>query len=183
MMKKIVASFLLIGTVLAAPSIAANPSPPEAVRRLELGQFLGLWHEIARLPLFSQNDCTESTTNYSLRTDGDIKIDNHCVRVKKNGTRKDSNESARAWVVDERTNAKFKVRFVWWLPFVGDSDYWVLKLDPNYKIAMIGTPDYKHLWLLAREPKMARKTFNEWISYAKSLGYPTDNLIVSNYVK
>ena len=38
-----------------------------------------------------------------------------------------------------------------WIPFT-KGDYWALKLDPDYRLSLVGTPDRDHLWLLTREP-------------------------------
>ncbi len=160
----------------------AKPAPPPTVPFVELGRYLGTWHEIARLPMFAQKGCVETTATYSLRDDGDIRVENSCTKIK-GEERKVKKAVARGWVVDEETGSKLKVRFVWWLPYIADGDYWVLKLDPDYKVSLVGTPDYKYLWLLSREPKMSRANFDQWISVATGLGYKTDDLIVSDYVQ
>jgi apolipoprotein D and lipocalin family protein len=178
-MKKFFNLMMLLG--LSTGPAFSKGSPPPTVPYVELGRYLGLWHEIARLPMFAQKGCTDTTANYSLRTDGDIRVENKCTKIK-NEKARESTANGRAWIVDEKSNSKLKVRFVWWLPYIADGDYWVLKLDPDYKISLVGTPDRKYLWLLAREPEMSQETYDSWISFAKSLGYDTDQLIVSNDV-
>ncbi len=44
----------------------------------------------------------------------------------------------------------FLPEFLRWIPFT-NGDYWVLKIDDAYTVALVGTPDYKCLWLLARD--------------------------------
>ncbi|VEI13067.1 outer membrane lipoprotein Blc [Trueperella bialowiezensis] len=42
----------------------------------------------------------------------------------------------------------FLPKFIRWIPFTS-GDYWVLKLDPDYQIALVGTPNRENLWVLA----------------------------------
>lgn len=70
--------------------------------------------------------------------------------------------------------AKLKVtflpKFLRWIPFT-EGDYWVLKLDPEYQVALVGTPDRKHLWLLARESSIAPEVREEYRDAAVAQGY------------
>jgi len=159
-------------------SSQAAKDPPATVEKVDLDRYLGLWHEIARLPMFAQRGCTHSTANYSLRDDGDIRVENRCVRIK-NGESKEIAKIARGWVDDSFSTAKLKIRFVWWLPRIADARYWILKLDEDYKIALVGTPDYKYLWVLAREKTLSESVLSEWISFGRSLGYDTSKMIVN----
>ncbi len=182
-MKKIMVTFFFGSlNILVSASALSKGSPPPTVPFVELGRYLGTWHEIARLPMFAQKGCFSTTANYSLRDDGDIRVENRCMKMK-GDVAKESQATGRAWIVDEKTNSRLKVRFVWWLPYIADGDYWVLKLDKNYQISLVGTPDHKYLWLLAREPNLPKAVFEEWISYAKSLGYDTDQLIIEESTK
>lgn len=54
-------------------------------------------------------------------------------------------------MVDRATNAKLSVTFFW--PFSGD--YWILALGTEYEYAVVGTPDRKYLWFLARTPAVS----------------------------
>ncbi len=56
-----------------------------------------------------------------------------------------------AKVVDPVSRAKLKVSFVsflGWRPFWGD--YWVIGLDDDYRWAVVGSPDRRYGWVLAR---------------------------------
>jgi lipocalin len=75
--------------------------------------------------------------------------------------------------VDE-SGSKLKVTFLpsWirWLP-VGRADYWVLARDADYKTALVGTPDKKYLWLLARSPNVTQETYAKYRQIAQQQGY------------
>ena len=131
-------------------SMKTKKDPPlQVVPKVDLKKYLGTWHEIARYPTrFQPADCVETTATYSLRKDGDIKVVNSCVKGYGKGEAKTA--TGKAWVVDQTTNAKLKVRFFW--PFSGA--YWVIDLGENYEYAVVGHPDRTYLWILSRTKVM-----------------------------
>lgn len=70
-------------------------------------------------------------------------------------------------MVNTRTNAEWKVRFVW--PFT--AMYLVLELDPDYRWAAVGTPGQGLLWVLARERQMTDATYAEILERIRAQGY------------
>jgi len=135
-----------LGDPAGAPS-GVQPLPIP-VASVDLNRYAGIWHEIARIPNRFQQQCARDTlARYTLRTDGRIDVMNQCVR------RDGSLDQARgiARVVDAETGAKLKVSLVsllGWRPFWGD--YWIVGLDPNYRWAVVGAPNRKYGWILAR---------------------------------
>ena len=110
------------------------------------------------------------TANYVEKTDGSgIKVINQCK------AEDGSNIIAEGLAKPaDATGSKLKVTFLpsWirWLP-VGRADYWVLARDPDYKTAMVGTPDKKYLWLLARSPNVSQETYAKYRQIAQQQGY------------
>ena len=144
----------------------------EVVPRVELEKYLGKWYEIAHLPAKFQEGCDETTATYSLLENGKVSVLNEC---KKNGKTKTAKGTAK--VVDKVTGAKLKVTF--FRPFYGD--YWVIKLGEGYEYAVVGTPNYKYLWILSRTPSMDNKLLSELTEFAKSKGFDTDRLIITKH--
>jgi apolipoprotein D and lipocalin family protein len=126
------------------PELVAIPS-------LDLSRYLGRWYEICRLPLkYEDADATDITATYSSTEDGRVRVDNRCF----DGEGKPTQALGEARPVDagkSRLEVTFLPKYIRWMPF-GKGDYWVLKLDSDYRMALVGTPDRKHLWVLAREP-------------------------------
>ncbi|MBP8154711.1 MAG: lipocalin family protein, partial [Nitrospira sp.] len=58
-----------------------------------------------------------------------------------------------------------------------DGNYWILALDPEYRTAMVGTPDRRFLWILSRAPQLEEATYQRLVEQAKRLGFPTTDLI------
>lgn len=178
-----VAKLLLGGAVIAglgaATLLHAAPtnSKVQAVEKVELDRYLGVWYEVARKPLSFQNKCDRDVKAiYTLNENGNVVVDNRCVT--KDGQTTQS--LGEAFVQNPPFNSKLKVSFlpqaIRWLP-IGRGDYWVLKIDPNYQTVLVGGPDRKYLWVLSRDPQVDDEVLNEYLQYAQQLGYDLSDLI------
>lgn len=74
----------------------------------------------------------------------------------------------------------FLPKFIRWIPFTS-GDYWVLKLDPLYKVSLVGTPNRKYLWLLARDRNLAQEIRDEYLAEAKRQRYDIADLIIPRH--
>jgi apolipoprotein D and lipocalin family protein len=77
-----------------------------------------------------------------------------------------------ARVIDTRSRAKLKVSLVSFLglrPFWGD--YWIIGLDENYRWAVVGSPDRRYGWILARTPTLERSTLDMIFSIIERNGF------------
>ena len=151
--------------------IHKSASTPTTVDSVDLKKYAGTWYEIGRLPMYFQRNCaSDVTANYTEKTDGSgIIVTNKCVQKDDSGI----TSEGIAKPVDE-SGSKLKVTFLpsWirWLP-VGRADYWVLARDADYKTALVGTPDKKYLWLLARSPNVTQETYAKYRQIAQQQGY------------
>ena len=86
-----------------------------------------------------------------------------------------------AVVVDAKTNARLHVVFDnWFARLFGPSrqgNYWILDLDSAYRTAVVGTPDRRYLWILAREPQLEDARYHRFVEVGRRFGYPVDALI------
>ena len=149
----------------------------QTVTSVDLSRYVGTWYEIARLPMWFQRHCVDSKAIYSSRPDGLVGVHNECV------TESGGVEQAEgvATVVDPKTNARLTVAFDnWFARLFGSSregNYWILDLDPEYRTAMVGTPDRRYLWILSRTPQLEDSTYQRLVERARQLGYPVSDLI------
>lgn len=141
-----------------------------SVDEFDLERYLGLWHEIGRLPLkWEDTDATEVTATYSLNDDGSIKVDNRCFD--KDGAPTQS--EGQATVVEGeigQLEVSFLPSLLRWIPFT-KGDYWVLKIDPDYHHVLVGTPDHSNLWFLARTPQVSPEIEAEFLAEAQRQGF------------
>jgi len=149
-----------------------------AVPSIDIGKYLGLWYEIARMPNSFQEKCAgEVTATYSLFDDGDIRVVNRCR--KENGEMAEAEGRARR-ASDDGPNSKLKVRFapafLAFLPFVW-GDYWVIDIAPDYSYAVVGEPGREYLWILSRTPVLDEQVLGGVITRIGEQGYDVSRLV------
>ena len=153
-----------------------QPSTVTSVVSLDLNRYCGLWYEIGRLPLrWEDAEATDITAYYTIEDDGGVRVDNRCI----NEDGKPSQAIGRATPVNGkpgRLQVSFLPEFLRWLPFT-KGDYWVLEIDDDYTVALVGTPDRKNLWLLAREPRIDPVTQEAYLAEATRQGFDLEQWI------
>jgi apolipoprotein D and lipocalin family protein len=168
------ATVALAGVLPAGVSASNNEDehPVTTVSHVDLERYVGLWYEIAKIPNRFQKQCTRGTTaEYTLEEDGRITVVNRCF--KEDGSLDEAKGVAK--VDDTTSNARLRVSFVsfaGWRPFWGD--YWVIGLDEDYQWAIIGTPNRKYGWVLARNPELDEDTMQEIFAIIERNGYKRD---------
>ncbi|OTG66795.1 hypothetical protein B9T28_04555 [Acinetobacter silvestris] len=174
---KIISCTVLISSFMCMQLAYAENQTLPTVERVELDKYLGVWYEIARKPMYFQNQCARDVTaRYTVNVNGNIAIDNRCYDER--GVLQQA--LGEAFVVNEPFNSKLKVGFlpeaIRWVPIIR-GDYWILKLDENYQMALVGEPRRKYLWLLSRVPHPDKLIVNEYLHYAQTLGFDLKDII------
>ena len=168
-------SALLWGTVIAAALYLVargtrENAALETAERVDLDRYQGRWFEIARLPLIWENKCAaDVTATYRVLENGTVEVVNECRKA--DGGMARSQGTARV-VARDGSNARLKVTF--FRPFAGD--YWILRLDPEYGWALVGTPNRKNLWVLSRTPALHPEVVGMLLEWAKERGFPVEDL-------
>lgn len=172
---------LILAAMLGLTACAATqpgPETPRTVERVDLSRYLGLWHEVARLPQRFQDSsslrCEEVTAEYAPLSEGRISVRNSCVNAL-DPARPRRVATGQAYVVEGSNNARLRVSFFW--PFYGD--YWVFGLDPDYRWALVGSPSRRSLWLLSRTPSLPPAEMERALAIARAQGFDLGPLIVS----
>lgn len=167
---------LVVG--LAQLKVTAREKTLEIVDGFDVKRYAGTWYEIARLPNWFERNCSGNiSATYSVQADGTISVSNQCL--KKQG----GNELANgiALVKDPKSKighlrVTFAPKWLRMLPFVW-ADYCVLYLDDNYKFALIGEPQRKYLWILAREQTIEKAQFDKMLQLALKQGFDLSKLV------
>lgn len=150
---------------------------PETVGKVDLERYQGTWYELARLPMFFQRNCVRSQAEYQLRKDGRIDVTNRCE------TKSGEWEQAQgvAFAQQPGQTDKLWVRFDNWFsnlfPGLTKGHYWILYLDDDYSVALVGSPDRDYLWLLSRTEQVDTRTRDKLLEQARKRGYDTSELI------
>jgi apolipoprotein D and lipocalin family protein len=123
--------------------------PVTPVAAVDLGRYLGLWYEVARIPAWFQGFCrTGTTAHYSLRADGNLRVENTC----NNQFAKSVNQIGVAGIPDKAKSAELMVSFLSENPAEFGAEYWVIKLADDYRYAVVGHPTREYGWVLSRTP-------------------------------
>jgi len=164
---------VLMVVLLVSPAACGEETPPSTVEYVDVDRYVGLWYEIAKIPNRFQKKCAGGTTaRYAIRDDGKIDVVNTCM--KKDGDTYSVKGIAK--IVDANTNAKLEVSFV---SFLGMNffwgDYWIIGLGDDYDYAVVGHPERKYGWILARTPKLEETTLDEIFAVLREKGYDPDD--------
>ena len=124
-----------------------------------------------------QKQCAKDVTaRYTVNEYGNIAVDNRCIDVDGNELR----SLGEGFISNEPFNSKLKVSFlpeaIRWMP-IGRGDYWILKIDPSYQMALVGEPKRKYLWLLSRNPHPDEAKVTEFLRYAQIVGFSLKDII------
>jgi apolipoprotein D and lipocalin family protein len=140
---------------------------------------MGTWFEIAKYPNWFQKKCVSDTkANYSQLTDGTLQVINRCTTESGNV----SEVIGVARQIGGATAPKLEVRFApAWLSFLPAvwGDYWVIDLDPEYRLVAVSEPKRQYLWILSRTPKVSQKTYEALLTRLEKKGFDVNKLEIT----
>lgn len=154
---------LLLAGCLSGGSGSTKP-PLQTVDYVDIDRYLGEWFIIANIPYFAERGHVAGRAVYSRRDDGDL---NDVYLYQESFTDKEESMRGKAWIVDEQSNAQWKVRFFW--PFT--VDYYIIALDPQYRYVAVAHPSREYGWIMAREPTMPEADYQSYLQRFAEQGY------------
>lgn len=160
----------LLGITLLKSCSVGIPKGASAVQNFDAQKYLGKWYEIARFDFKFEKNLNNVTATYSMKDDGNIKVDNKGYDYV-NSKWKQSVGEAR--FVKNTKVAELKVSFfkpIW-------SGYNVIDIDEDYKYALVAGNNLDYLWILSREKTIPESYKQRFIEKAKEIGFKTENLI------
>lgn len=168
----------LFPILLASCGTSKPPvDPPATAAQVEVSRYTGRWHEVARLPAPFQKANESAIAEYGLNASGTLSVRN--IAVRPDGSERDIKGSAT--ILNPPANTKLDVRFeTWFARFIPDAEqgnYWILHVDSRYQEAIVGTPNWKYLWVLTRSPNIPEERRQALVKIAKDRGYDVSKLI------
>ncbi len=159
---------LLMALSLLLTACSQTP-PPKTMVQVDLKRYMGTWYEIASLPAPFQKNCYCTKAEYQLQADK-VSVLNSCRKDSPTGQLRRAHATATAY--PNSGNSRLKVTFFW--PF--SADYYILYVSPDYQTAVVGTPNRKFLWILARAPKINEAEYQQLVALAQQRGYSLEHL-------
>lgn len=138
---------------------------------VDLERFSGDWYVIALIPTIFEKDAANGIENYSIDEEGKIKVEYTFRKDSPDGKEKIMHQTGR--VYNNETNADWRVVPLW--PF--ELPYYILEIDDNYENTVIGTNNYKYLWIMSRKSKMDAQMLSDVIDRMVKRGYNREDII------
>ncbi|WP_404344234.1 lipocalin family protein [Pseudoalteromonas mariniglutinosa] len=162
---------ITVACVLILNACTGVPDNIAPVQNFDLNKYQGKWYEIARLDHSFERGLEQITAEYSLNSDGSVKVLNRGFSTEEQQWQQ---AQGKAKFVDEKTQGHLKVSFFG--PFYGS--YIVFKLDQeNYQYAYVTSYSKDYLWLLSRSPQVSEQQLEDFKNTAQRYGFKTDELI------
>ena len=160
-------AFLCIALAVCSTGCVCGPKVDNApVGSLNLNRYLGVWYEIARFDHSFERGVESAKAHYTQNADGTIKVVNSGIR---NGKVKTAIGKGKT------TDTPGLLRVSFFGPFY--ADYRVMKIDADYRYALVGSGGADYLWLLSRTKEIPENIKIEFLAEAKRRGYDTTRLI------
>jgi apolipoprotein D and lipocalin family protein len=122
---------------------------------IDLERYMGMWYEIARIPMPYESTDINVTATYTMEGDH--------VRILNESYRDGKYMSITGTAVPvDIYNSKLKVKFD--IPYLPIGDYWIIRCAANYSYAVVSSPDRNTLWILNREKTMDIELYNSIIA-------------------
>jgi apolipoprotein D and lipocalin family protein len=170
-LRKIVTGAFVLLTAALNSGCAGVPEGVTTVSEFELDRYLGTWYEVARLDHRFERGMSDVTANYSMRDDGGVSVVNRGFEESKDEW---TSANGKAYFVGDSNVGELKVSFFG--PFYGG--YNIIELDKDdYQYSLVAGPDRDYLWILSRSAELDPEVMSALVEKAKSLGFPTDELI------
>lgn len=159
-LQKLVMAVLALWTLHSCTGI---PPGLTVVQPFVLEQYLGTWYEVARLDHRFERGLTQVSAVYSLKPDGSVKVLNRGYAAAE-AQWQEAEGVAR--FVDAPDQGALKVSFFG--PFYGA--YNIVRLTPDYSMALVVGPDLTYGWLLARSQTPDPQQCAAFYQYAAEIG-------------
>ena len=161
---------------VALSADAATTEPLQPIAALDVPRYMGTWYEIARYPNWFQKKCVGDTrADYSLQADGRVQVINRCREA--SGELSEAVGMARQ--IGAADSPKLEVRFApAWLSFLPMvwGDYWVIDLDPDYRLVAVSEPSREYLWVLSRTPAVDAQAYEALLARLAARGFDPGKL-------
>ncbi len=173
---KLVSCLLILSVTLCACVSSRHDSLP-TVTNFKPEQYAGQWHEVARLPNFFERGVVAAKATYKVMPRGEISVFNEGLKA--SGERTSIRGAAKIVGDTPDSEAKLEVRFHKFPASLFAGDYWILDLNDAHTLAIVGSPNKKYLWLLAKNPQATPANFTAGIKRMQKYGFAMNELIVN----
>ena len=136
------------------------------VKGFDAARYMGVWHEIARLPKWYERNMVHVSAEYAL--------DGETLRIKNSGWRNGERKVSTAvgYFAGPADEGAFRISF--FRPFYGD--YRIIWLSPDYDLVLVTGEDRSSLWILARTATISAERRDALVKMASDWGFDVSKL-------
>lgn len=143
---------ILISIILTTMVFAQNNMEElKTVEYVNIERFMGDWYVVGVIPTFAEKDAVNAIERYELNDKGNIDIT--FTHYKKSPQGKFKEYHPKGFIYNKETNSEWRVQFFWPLKF----KYLVIDLAEDYRYTVIGVPNRKYVWIMAREAQLSEE--------------------------
>lgn len=167
-----VMKYLSILSLIMFVGCSSTPKYEKTVDRVEIEKFMGRWYVMAGRFTPFETDVHNGIESYAWNADkSQIDISFDFNKGGFDGSKKSYPQ--KGWIHNATTNAHWKVQPFWPLKF----DYLIVDLASDYSWTVIGVPDQKYVWIMARDYTISRDKIDEIIKSMADKGYNMNELV------
>ncbi len=169
--------YLLLSLLLFSACAAVRPAPLPTADNLRLTDLMGTWHEVARLPLEFERHCAAASFQYAQVAPDHIRVSNLCWYRSLNGPMRRAD--AEVYLPDLSDPGRLLIHF----GGPASSTYHVAYVNDAHTLALVGSPDRRHLWMLAREFTPPAEAVERLMDEAKARGFDISRLVFTRELR
>ena len=167
MRRAALAVLLLVLAACGGSSYRDTNVPMTSIALFDAARYSGLWHEVARYPVWYQEGCRNSRAVYRQTGSDTLSVRNICDR--------DSGLEEIVGTAKIVGPGRLRLRLEG-VPVT--AEYWVLWVDQDYRTAVVGTPSGRAAWILNRAPEISPDRLNAARDVLRFNGYDLSRLDV-----
>ena len=142
----------------------------KTVPYVDIKKFMGDWYVIANIPTFLEKNATNAIESYRLNSKNEIETTFSFYKNSPDGEKKEF--YPKGFIVNTETNAEWKMQFLW--PFKMTS--LIIDLADDYSHTVIGVPNRKYVWIMARKPTISDDIYKKILKKLKIDGYDVSKI-------
>ncbi|MBC7615992.1 MAG: lipocalin family protein [Pedobacter sp.] len=134
----------------------------------------GKWYSLYSIPTLLDKNWKQTIEYYTLVKDKHFEV---LTTYHKDGKPEEKSIKSKLFFDAHKPDGDMAAQFLW--PFkIG---YWIIELADDYSYVVIGHPDKKYLFIMAREPKIDPALLKEIIEKCRQIGYDTGRLVSQDH--
>ena len=146
---------------------ATNRAPLPTPDFVDMERFMGRWYVVGYTPILVDKAAHNAIEHYRLDENAKVRTTYQFRDGSHDGELK--TYTPVGWVHDERTNAEWRMQFIWPLR----ADYIILHVDAAYTETIIAHPNRKYAWIMTRSPEVDTEDYQRMLKQLGSVGYDT----------